>query len=268
LFDLGCTGIVTDSHETSLKVFFPPDTNSEDISCRLRRFLEDLADIFPNLTAPGVRFSRVPQQNWEQDWKRFFNPVLATSRLMVIPHWENPPPSYNGRVIRMEPGPAFGTGRHATTQLCLEVMERLPVTGDWSLLDVGTGSGILAVYGSLIGAQRIIGLDTDVEALRWAERNVSLNSLSAAVHFSSLSIRRLRETFTVVVANIVRDELVRISSHLRECVENGGWLILSGILAEQERDLLKAFEVDPFRHMWTLGREEWICIALERKQDR
>ncbi|MBW2617001.1 MAG: 50S ribosomal protein L11 methyltransferase, partial [Deltaproteobacteria bacterium] len=193
LFDLGCTGVVLENfRDSSLKAYLPFQENFEDLRNRLNVFLGKLSEIFPQVQSPELTISKIEDQDWSRNWQRFFHPERVTRKLSIWPAWEPVPDSINGHVIRIDPGPAFGTGQHATTRMCLEAMEKIVRADEsWTLLDVGTGSGILAMYGAMLGAKRIVAIDTDPEALRWAKQNIDLNGLTGSIELSSIPIEKL-----------------------------------------------------------------------------
>jgi ribosomal protein L11 methyltransferase len=142
LFDLGCTGIVTeDVGDYTLRAYFQVQDEGAEIVPTIRSFLRDLEAIFPGVTSPRMRLSDIEDQDWSARWRSFFRPVQVTPSLLVVPPWEQATAGNETRVIRIDPGLAFGTGQHPTTQMCLESMEFLPLRGPWTMLDVGTGSG-------------------------------------------------------------------------------------------------------------------------------
>ena len=147
LFDQGCEGIsAEDIDGSSLKAYFAISKNMESLRENLSLFLQNLQDIFPQISTPEFFVSTFDEEDWSAYWRRFFRPERVTKNLLTIPSWESPPQSHKGHIIRIDPGPAFGTGQHATTRMCLRAIEEIPVSETWTMLDVGTGSGILAIY--------------------------------------------------------------------------------------------------------------------------
>jgi ribosomal protein L11 methyltransferase len=134
------------------------------------------------------------------------------------------------------------------------------------MLDVGTGSGILAIYGAKLGAGRVLALDNDPEALRWAERNIDLNRVSNSVHLSSLALKDIREQFTVVAANLILDSILELMPLFSGTVEPAGRLILSGLLKEQAPDVLKVLSPAGFHEMHVSQEQEWACITSTRME--
>jgi ribosomal protein L11 methyltransferase len=262
LFDMGCEGVVSeDFGDPGVKAYLPFTEDMEEVRARLEAFLGDLAKIFPEAAAPELSLEPVEDRDWSLLWRRFFKTEQVTPRLTVAPAWETPPDPGEGHVIRMDPGPAFGTGRHATTRMCLQAMELACPGGPWSLLDVGTGSGILAIYGALLGATRIKAVDIDPDAIRWAERNIDLNHAGKFIELSTEPVGDLEEAFSMVVANLILGEIVGLFSCLPPLLEPGGTLILSGILTEQEgrvQDLLRAHGLGEGR---VLRKGEWSCLV-------
>jgi ribosomal protein L11 methyltransferase len=267
LFDLGCEGLVTqDLPHPALKGYVPIPSDPEKIKEPIQAFLRRLASIFPQVEAPELSLQSVPQEDWNLIWRRFFRALPVTPRLTVLPPWEPVSTRALGHVIRIDPGPAFGTGQHATTQMCLQAMERFPKPEFWTLLDVGTGSGILAIYGAKLGCRRILALDTDPEALRWAERNIALNKVSDTVHLSSLALRDIEERFTIVVANLILHAILELLPLFSKVVEARGHLILSGILGEQVDAVKDQLTLHTFESIDVGVKGEWACTTAQKRQ--
>lgn len=268
LFELGCTGITFgDGPEDRLVAYFPWAVPPEELESKILSFTLGLTDIFPGLPRPQVSIGKLEHQDWGMAWRRFFHRAQVTPRLLVVPAWEEIPARIDGPVIRMDPGPAFGTGLHPTTQMCLEAMETTPVSAPWSFLDVGTGSGILSMYASLLGASRILAVDIDEEALRWAEHNLALNGLSGSIRLEARPVARIRERFFVVAANLIFQEIVALLEDLKRITEPNGWLVLSGILKEQEARLARRLDEAGLGLWRTLAREEWRCMIARNLPD-
>jgi ribosomal protein L11 methyltransferase len=188
-FDLGCEGTISgDSPDRLFKAYFSFQKDLENMENRIEVFLQKLEDIFPEVRSPRLTVSKIEDQDWSRLWRRFFRPDRVTERLMIFPAWEPIPRDLKGHAIRIDPGLAFGTGQHATSRMCLEAMESVPLPGSWTMLDVGTGSGILAMYGAKLGASRVVALDVDPEAIRSAEKNIRLNDLSEAIELSFIIV--------------------------------------------------------------------------------
>jgi ribosomal protein L11 methyltransferase len=265
LFTLGCHGIATEnSHPATLKAYFPSE-KIEEIRSQLDFFLKKLEEIFPEARSPKLSISKIEDQDWGLAWRRFFQSEQITPGLVIVPAWEKTPLLKDTHVIRMDPGPAFGTGQHATTRMCLEMMETFPGAHPWSMLDVGTGSGILAIYGAILGAGRILALDTDLEALRWAKRNIDLNQLPVPIHVSDTPVEEVKASFHLLAANLILHVIQELVPHFSRLLEPQGWLILSGLLKDQVESverLLKAHGLEP---EGVLYREEWACILAVKK---
>lgn len=261
LFDMGCTGIVTgDGGDQTLKAYLPFDKVLEDTRQKIARFLKMLPAIFSLQEPPFLHFSKLADQDWHVAWRQFFRPTRVSSNLMVLPEWESMPDDISGHVIRMDPGPAFGTGYHATTRMCLRAMEKVARSGPWTLLDVGTGSGILALYAAMLGAGEIVAIDNDPEALRWARRNILLNRLSEAIETTSTPVEKLHGQFSVVCANLILETVERLLPAISARTAMGGWIILSGILREQVPTVMQRIEALEIQHCETLYEGEWACL--------
>jgi ribosomal protein L11 methyltransferase len=262
LFDLGCEGIVSEDFTPKpfIKAYLQIKQNPDDVRQKLDHFLLSLQEIFPEIENYSLSLNKIANRDWSLSWRKFFKPDHITQRLTVIPAWEKIPQKKTEHVIRIDPGPAFGTGQHASTRLCLEAMEIVDLENEWAMMDVGTGSGILAIYGVKLGARRVVGIDIDPEAIRWAERNIALNGLSKKIALSSRPLETWEDQFLMVTANLTRNVILELLPHLFRILAPGAWLILSGILKDQVNDIQKAFTEFRFQRTQVLYQEEWACI--------
>jgi ribosomal protein L11 methyltransferase len=265
LFDLGCTGIVTEDFQGhSLKAYLPFKKNPEYIRKRISTFLQKLDTIFPEIPSPELTFTEIENQDWNRNWRRFFHADRVTRNLLIVPAWEPIPDGIDGHVLRIDPGPAFGTGQHATTRMCLEAMEKIQSPKPWTLLDVGTGSGILATYGAKLGASRILAIDIDPEALRWAQRNIQINDLTEFIELSDMPLKQVKDTFSVLTANLILGQILKLFHHFSHLLKPGGWLILSGILKDQVEEAKRALDKTPFNEIEILYQEDWGCMIAKK----
>jgi ribosomal protein L11 methyltransferase len=150
--------------------------------------------------------------------------------------------------------------------MCLQALERLPKPEFWTMLDVGTGSGILGIYGAKLGCKRVLALDTDPEALRWAERNMALNKVSDTMHLSALTLHDIEEQFTIVVANLILHAILELLPLFCKVIEPDGHLILSGILGEQVHGVKDQLAHHAFENMEVKLEGEWACTVVQKKE--
>jgi ribosomal protein L11 methyltransferase len=266
LFDLGCEGVISEEGDTqALKSYLPSFPAVEDTKNRIDIFLHRLRDIFPEMDPPEVRLRTIETRDWALLWRRFFRSEKITHRLTILPPWELHPKVAQDHVMVMDPGPAFGTGQHPTTRMCLMAMESIPQIGLRRLLDVGTGSGILAIYGAMLGAKEVLAIDIDPEAVRWAQRNAALNGVASVIQFSTKPVESCKGDFSVLTANIVLHVILEIFPHLLSLAARDGWLILSGILKEQVGTLEEALTSYGFDHDQTFSQEDWCCLVARKR---
>lgn len=263
---LGCDGVLFDPSGSALKAYLSGETSLSALRLRIEGFLADLEACFPDIDPPSYRLGSIQDQDWGTAWRKHFRPEQVTPGLLVLPAWERAPRDLEGRMLRMDPGPAFGTGSHPTTRMCLQALEDLAPNHAWSLLDVGTGSGILAMYGALLGAAPVEAVDVDEEALRWAAWNLELNGLGRAVRLSSEPLDGWKTDFSVVTANLVLDIIQDVIPGLSKVVRPGGTLVLSGLLKEQIRLVSPALARRGFHVVGELNREEWACVLAEKTE--
>jgi ribosomal protein L11 methyltransferase len=215
---------------------------------------------------PVLRVSTVPEEDWAGNWKAHFRPLRVGRRLLISPTWENPEPASGDILLRIDPGRAFGTGHHETTRLCLEWLERFSEQegreGSRTLLDVGTGSGILAMAGVLLGFQAALGVDNDPEAIEVARENVQSNGLEGRVRLFAGDLREIDERFDVVVANIQEGPLVTLAEELIRHLPSRGGLAMSGILVNQKEDVRQVYESKGMTLQESRTDGEWCLLAF------
>jgi ribosomal protein L11 methyltransferase len=198
---------------------------------------------------------------WRDAYKEHFVPFSLAPGLVVAPPWL---PRPDGAVLVLDPGRAFGTGLHATTQLAAAELERRrDAYRGRAVLDVGTGSGILALAAILWGAAEAVGVDNDPEAIEVAGENAERNALADRAHLVVGELAAVSRRFPAVVANIQTAVLVPLASELAAATEPGGLLVLSGVLEPEEEEILAAYRA-AFEHLGTTMRDGWIAVALRR----
>lgn len=251
----------------TVKGYLPLDDSIEETRIRVEQFLAQEGPAFAGYVYAPPVVKVVKNEDWANNWKVHFKPVRIGERLVIKPTWEEYQARQGDLVIQIDPGMAFGTGAHPTTKMCLESLERicfdhcggkLPAT----VLDVGTGSGVLSIAAALLGASRITAVDIDPEAVRVTQENLELNCVADVVAASTTDLAELPEGFAVVVANILAEELVRLADQLTSRIAPGGWLILSGILSEKEGFVTAAF---PSLTLVENPKEaEWCCLTFRK----
>jgi len=269
LIEQGATGIEEvdeDSEGRRLKAYFPEDGKRRDVLPALRRYLKSLQGIDIEMPRIQIEAFSIPDQDWGENWKRFFKPVQVTSRFVIKPPWTKIRLKKGQVSIDITPGMAFGTGTHASTQLCIRALEQRMKKRGLTILDVGTGSGILSIVAAHLGGREVLGLDTDGVAIENARENVEMNRVSAIVRTRKGSIGDLHKKFDVVVANIDLKGLRRIRKPLLNHLKKRGLLILSGILEQQmERIRLHYLETKLLRWIKTTQEGEWVCLTFKKK---
>lgn len=262
---------IPDSTRVVIKAYLSADSDPAPQMRELETFMSELSRRHPSASFGPTTLTAVNAEDWSSSWKVHFKPLRVGKRLLIVPTWEETTQLPGDLVIRIDPGMAFGTGGHETTRLCLEmlegVMEGGPLLTVPSLLDLGTGSGILAMAASLLGAGRILALDIDPDAIVVARENIALNQLSGQIECGTLPLESLNESFDIILANILAEELVRLAPHLAERLQPGGALILSGILAEKEPLVRQGFASQPLKYIRTASAGEWVAM-LYRNETR
>lgn len=238
----------------------------------LQAFIADLQENFPAAPPPVLHTDCVREQDWSEGWKHHFKPLRITPRLVIKPTWERyePAPSESRpgeAVIEMDPGLAFGTGHHASTRLALTLIDALFANkGDvmmQQVLDVGTGTGILAMACGLFGARHVLAIDNDPDAVEAARNNVAANGLASIVRVSGQEAAELDSCYDLIVANIVLDVLRDMAPILTRLLAQAGRLIIAGILqGDQEQSIASIYTGYGLALVDTKTSEEWVAMLF------
>lgn len=249
--------------------YLPTDENIEDTRQRIEESLWYLGRIRP---LPEAEFKPLIEVNWAETWKKNYQPISIGKRLIIVPAWMEPPDKT--RIpIHIDPGMAFGTGTHPTTQLCLEMLDDFTPPGQ-AVLDIGCGSGILSIAALKLGAGRAYGVDIEDEAIPAALGNARANGVLDQVEFALGSVEEIqsgifaiRQT-PLVMANILAAILERLlDAGLDQLITPGGILVLSGILEEQAPALHAKIKARGLELVKQKQIEDWVAMAVRRAKD-
>lgn len=241
----------------------------------VKAWFEETADLLPlreglgslpalagfDLGTLALEIDQVKEKDWAEYWKRFYKPLRLGKRLVVRPSWEAYKALPDDLVIDLDPGMAFGTGTHESTALCVELIERHYQGG--KVLDLGTGSGILAIAAAKLGAQEVLAIDIDPLAVRTAQENVDNNKLASVI-----TVRRgdllqgIEGSFDFAVANILADVIIMLCVPLKRQLKPGAVFVCSGIIRDREDDVRAALEAAGYAPLERLLKGEWVALAV------
>lgn len=258
----------------TVRAYLEMDDQIEEKRQKLEESLYYLGMIQP---LPAATYKQVADQNWMEAWKQHYKPILIGKRLVIVPAWmESPDP--NRVAIKIDPGMAFGTGTHPTTQLCLELMEPFfdhgPSTIDnhpSSVIDVGCGSGILSIAALKLGAEQALGVDIDAGSVKNARENADMNKVGDEFILGMGSVDEIRNgqfafgKAPLVLANILAPVIVRLfDAGLADLIEANGAIILSGILQEQEERVVEAAQAQGLQMIERRQIGDWVALTMSQ----
>jgi ribosomal protein L11 methyltransferase len=242
-----------------VKAYFPVDD-------RLGERLETLKSQLEQTLGEEPRFSlrQIREDDWAQAWKAYFKPEKI-GKVVIKPSWEDYQPTDGDLIVELDPGMAFGTGNHPTTRLCIELLQEL-VTGPINMLDLGTGSGILAIAGAKLGAQTVTASDIDPVAVRVAQTNVSANQVAETVSVTEADLLQGQTgaIYDVVVANIIAAIIMRLAPAVPAVLRPGGVFLASGIIAERSEQVAQVLVAAGLAVERTVTRDGWVAIVARK----
>lgn len=254
----------------TVKIYLPEDQDTPDARRRIEEVLYQYGRLYP---LPPPTFRKLQEEDWANAWKAHYHPFRVGRRLWIQPSWEESSvsldPAVEGLrpddvVITLDPGMAFGTGLHPTTQMCLQALEQIVAPG-MRVLDVGTGSGILAIAAAKLGAVELLGMDTDDLAVRAAVENAAKNGVTAVTTIRQGTLADVAEQgWDVVVVNILAPVIVTLfrEHELMDYVAAGGSLILSGIIDQQAEEVETAVQAANGRVQQQFQIRDWVSYVI------
>lgn len=262
--DIWDEGEVPPPQTLTLRAYLRDDPHLETAKTQLETALGYMTLMYP---MPKPQYRRLKESDWEHAWKVHYHPLRVGRHLLIRPLWIDVELAADDIEIALDPGMAFGTGAHPTTQLCLEALEdRVQPTQD--VLDLGTGSGILAIAAAKLGARKVLALDTDAIAIEAARENAAANGVAdkiTAEHGSLAAIKTSAHRFDLVVVNILARVILKMTENqLGETVRPGGIAIFSGIIETQAAELEAALRQTGLQPCARRQRGDWVLIEAKR----
>lgn len=258
---------VSQSDMVTITGYYPESEEADQLVSTLSDQIAALEGFGIELGEMRLTSKRLSEEDWSENWKRYYEPARITHDLTIVPSWTDYKATSQEKVIRLDPGMAFGTGTHPTTKMSLFALEQV-LRGQETVIDVGTGSGVLAIASCLLGAKEVLALDVDEVATRVAKDNIALNKQATAITVSEGDL--LSEATTkahVIVANILADILVRLPKDAYRLLEEDGYLIVSGIIADKWDMVERAFSKEGLYLETHMIQDKWHAAVFKKTDD-
>ena len=272
--NFGCEGVVleeetykdlemTSTTRGKLRVFLKTYPNNlKEIMLVERELMKSRGLTEEDLGSWEITIDEKENQDWSKKWKEKWTVTRVTDKIAVVPSWLSYEPEEGEITITLDPGCAFGTGTHQTTQLCMKALEKYLKKGD-SVADIGTGSGILAILAKKLGGSKIYGCDNDETVIDVCIKNAGVNGIKDVV-FELNTADKITEQYDFVCANILHFVLAEIMGDLKNITKPGGLISLSGILDEKKGIVLDAINKENLKIVDTISQDQWISFVVQK----
>jgi ribosomal protein L11 methyltransferase len=247
-----------------VKAYLPSD---ESLSDKIRLFEQQFNNLSRHDLDKGkgeISWHEVQEEDWATSWKQYFHPIKVGENIIIKPSWEEYERSAEDIIIELDPGMAFGTGTHHTTQLCIRCLEEI-VQKDYVVFDVGTGSGILSVAAAKLGATEVRAIDLDTVAVRVAKENIVHNKVEDIVSVSHGDLLTgVEGKADIIVANIIADVIIKMLPDIPARLKTEGQFVASGIISERLSDVLEAMKQNNFVVEKVIEDNGWVVIVARQ----
>ena len=248
--------------EVTVKAYFNQESTPEELSVLIKEKVKFISQ-FLQVGKGYSGYTEVDDEDWATAWKKYYKPFHIADSVVVKPTWEEYEQKAGEIVIEMDPGMAFGTGTHETTRLCSQLLEKYVEKGD-NVIDVGCGTGILSIIAIKLGASHAAAIDIDEVAARVARENCAINGVLDSISVKKGVLADIEpQKADIVVANIIADVVIGISSLIPSYLKKGGILLTSGIIKESKDDVLRAYTDLGFEFINLLEMGEWVAIVFK-----
>lgn len=257
--------------ETCITVYLPDNNQGKDMLLAIRSMLAELKanDTDNSYGRLVAELSSIREEDWANNWKKYFKPIEIGEKLIIKPSWENCSNDDNRKILEIDPASSFGTGQHHTTRLCLELLEKSLNQGD-RVLDMGCGSGILSIGAMLLGAENAVVVDIEENASVTAMENALKNNIPKekyTTYFGNILTDskladKIDSKYDIIVANIVADVLIAMKDYFVRYIKNNGILIVSGIITERMDEVINAISSVGFEMLEVNTKEGWAAVKF------
>ncbi len=269
IFSFSFEYLIKNENKKEVNIWLPVDDWGESSRCDFEKIISKLL----NINAPKNQFfdwSIIKEEDWLTSWKKYWAPELVGNHLLILPCWMNLNEKFKDKkIIKIDPGAAFGTGSHPSTYLCLEKMENI-FFSDKKILDIGSGSGILSVAARLLGAKEVYAVDNDYLAINSTKSNFQLNfgdlnNLNTYLgSFNEVILKNQLTQFDFVLCNILAEVIKGMIPNIYKCLRNNGEVIFSGILNSQKDEIIKILIQNNLKLLDVSTRKDWACIYAQK----
>lgn len=254
-WDYADISLFDEYEKCSVSGFF---TIEYDTQCVIEKINALKHETYADFSTVRVTESEIDSVEWENEWKKYYVP-FNIGKIVIVPEWTNYVASSGEIAVKLNPGLAFGTGTHETTSMCIDLMQRIDVSGK-RVLDFGCGSGILGICAAALGAKSVLFADTDEQAITATEYNCGLNGITDP-QVLCRDVREIEEPADIVVANITADVLIAVEPIIKSALQRGGYVIVSGIISSKLDDVKEAYE--DFTLVEAQTKNEWSAIIYK-----
>lgn len=255
--------VLVSTTEETLKVFVKSLSDFASVLSNARKILLESGFSQEDLGSWEFEISKVENQDWSQKWKENWEVTHVSKNIAIVPSWLEYEPKEGEITITLDPGTAFGTGTHATTQLCMLATEKY-MSKDAKMADIGTGSGILAICAIKLGAKSAYGCDNDESVIKTAIDNATMNNVDDKCIFEHKTADQLSEKFDFITANILHNVLSEIMGDLKALMNDDATLVLSGILDEKKQVVIDALKAHDLKLIEEMHQDIWVGLVVKK----